>query len=173
MFAALQKYQQEQGHAFVRLDDGWQGRLHKWATRQRIAARNHTLPAARRRQLDEIGFSWDGQEANQQRWEKNLAKLATYKKRFGHCDVNCHWPEDRQLGYWVSVQRETRNKGKLRPDRIDRLERLGFKWRLAYYPGKAGGKRKEKAESGNLKFEMQTEIDAKDFRAHNPPTIYG
>src|SRR5207245_2677903 len=51
-----------------------------------------------------------------------------FKERFGHCDVPRNWPESRPLSLWVGTQRQFRKKGKLRPDQVERLARLGFIW---------------------------------------------
>jgi hypothetical protein len=34
------------------------------------------------------------------------------------------------LGNWVMKQREVRNKGKINPERIKRLDLIGFSWKL-------------------------------------------
>jgi len=127
-FTELLAYKKKHGHVNVGIRDGMGGSLHDWVTRQRSEARRHTLVPVRRQQLEKIGFVWGGRPVLAALWEKNFTKLVAYKKQHGHCDVPCHWPEDRPFGHWISIQREFRKKGKLRPERIARLDQLGFKW---------------------------------------------
>jgi hypothetical protein len=82
----------------------------------------------RRQRLDEIGFLWNGHNPQWDTWDKKFAQLAAYRNEHGHCDVPCHLDEDRSFGNWVSNQRSFRIKGKLSQERIDRLDRIGFKW---------------------------------------------
>jgi helicase associated protein len=42
--------------------------------------------------------------------------------------VQQHWPEDTALGAWVSNQRASKKRGALSPERVHRLEELGFVW---------------------------------------------
>lgn len=125
MFAALLKYKKKQGDCNVRPDDGLEGRLHGWVLRQRSEARKNLLREDRRWRLDRAGFLWKGYNPS---WDKRFSQLLAFKKRFGHCDVPCHWPKDRLLGHWVSNQRSFRKKGVLSQERIDRLDQIGFRW---------------------------------------------
>lgn len=126
----LVQYQKEHGNCYVPLKDGYGGSLREWVQRQRDEGRLQHLATKHRRLLDKIGFNWDGQQANQDRWDKRFAKLAAFKKKYGHCDVPMHWPQDRGFSHWVSNQRSFRKKGVLKQDRIDRLTKLGFTWTI-------------------------------------------
>jgi hypothetical protein len=61
-----------------------------------------SLPEAQRKDLNDIGFNWDQDEA---KWRKNYEKLILYKNRFGDCLVPRQWEEDPSLGEWVATQR--------------------------------------------------------------------
>lgn len=61
-------------------------------------------------------------------WDERLGQLAAYKARHGHCRVPARWPENPAFGLWVVNQRRVRKAGKLSPDRIARLDALGFDW---------------------------------------------
>jgi predicted helicase len=61
-------------------------------------------------------------------WDERFGELEAFKERFGHCNVETGWPEDRRLASWVSAQRSRRKKGSLRDDQIRRLDALGFIW---------------------------------------------
>ena len=56
------------------------------------------------------------------------ARLVAYKAQHGDCNVPQEWKQDRPLADWVSHQRKFKTKGHLPPERIQRLEALGFDW---------------------------------------------
>jgi hypothetical protein len=102
--------------------------LQKWVTRQRENYRAGRLSKERQERLQAIGFPWEAPGLFDDVWEQRFKELLEYRTRFGHCNVPCKWKENKILGHWVHVQREFRRKGKLRVDRIDRLEDIGFAW---------------------------------------------
>ncbi|MFA6970612.1 MAG: Helicase associated domain protein [Gallionella sp.] len=63
-------------------------------------------------------------------WDSWFGKLQDFKERFGHCNVDVGWKEDRSLSSWVSAQRTRRGKGALTEDKILRLDNLGFVWNM-------------------------------------------
>ena len=127
-FAALRQFKKQHDYCRVTQANGQQGRLYNWVLRQRSAERDQTLSAKHRRRLEKIGFEWKGREVSHVQWETRFAQLIAYQQAHGHCDVPCHWTEDRCFGHWVSNLRSFRRKGQLSQERIDRLDRLGFKW---------------------------------------------
>jgi hypothetical protein len=68
--------------------------------------------------VDKLGFTWD----------IRYGELIKYKEQCGDCNVHANWPENKQLGTWVSRQRGDYQKGILSKDRIKRLEDIGFVW---------------------------------------------
>ncbi len=83
----------------------------------------HDLPD-RRERLDALGFVWDPFAVQ---WEEGFRFLERYRREKGHCRVpNSHCEDCFQLGTWVSVQRQ--NKDRMLPERLQRLEALGFVW---------------------------------------------
>src|SRR5262249_10777333 len=98
--------------------------LVKWVQRQRIAFKRGTLAPSRINRLNQIGFVWNPFEAF---WEEMFSALTRYKKVFGHCNVPFQSGKDR-LGTWVANQRRLRERGRLNPDQIERLDKLGFIW---------------------------------------------
>ena len=59
-------------------------------------------------------------------WEEGFAALKLYQEREGHCRVRvAHKEGDHRLGGWVSRQR---NKTTLAPERLQRLDEIGFVW---------------------------------------------
>jgi len=75
--------------------------------------------------LEQLGFCWDPLA---EAWEANFAALQRFHAREGHCRVARVKPQGSELnlGAWVQKQRD--KKATLLPDRIERLESLGFSW---------------------------------------------
>jgi len=68
--------------------------------------------------------------SHQASWERNFQSLLYFKARFGDCLVPCKYKEDTTLSHWVEHQRKAKKKGKLAPDRIKRLDQVGFIWKV-------------------------------------------
>jgi superfamily II DNA or RNA helicase len=122
-FAALQKFQQREGHCRVPAKKKAFGlNLGGWVGKQRGGKRGLTPDRIKR--LDSLGFSWD---PTAEQWEKGFAALQKFHKREGHCRVPARRQEfGHNLGNWVGNQRS--NKERLAPDQIRRLNSLGFSW---------------------------------------------
>ena len=62
-------------------------------------------------------------------WFERYGELVAYKQRFGHCDVpKRSVGKDKKLANWIVQQRVSRNDGTLSREKIDLLDRVGFKW---------------------------------------------
>ena len=73
-----------------------------------------------------MGFVWD---ILTEQWEEGFSKLQQFKEREGNCKVPDKYKEgDFRLGSWVERQRS--NQDKLTPERIKRLNALGFVWKI-------------------------------------------
>ena len=123
-FAALQKFKQREGHTRPSKDHQEDGiNLKFWITRQRKL--KEILSPERIVRLEQIGFSWN---PNTDDWEKNFDALTRFKHREGHVSPRHRHQEDGlKLGFWVQNQRNKKNK--LSPERIARLNSLGFVWK--------------------------------------------
>ncbi|MDA7920081.1 Helicase associated domain protein, partial [Akkermansiaceae bacterium] len=60
-------------------------------------------------------------------WEINFQKLVAYKEEYGDCLVPRSF-EDKKLATWVGTQRSFKKSGKLDPNKIKRLDEIGFVW---------------------------------------------
>ena len=98
-------------------------KLGEWARNQRSTKR--IIDSEKIKRLDEVGFIWNLKEA---RWNNNLNDLIAYKKDNGHCRVPITYKTaaGNTLGTWVRTQRQMRDD--LSPDRISRLDTIGFIW---------------------------------------------
>ena len=124
----LKVFKERFGHCIV--PHNWQEdrSLGHWVAKQRAIKNKGLLSVERIQDLDQLGFCWTFPE-----WYTSLGKLKAFKERFGHCNVDCRWQEDRSLGYWVADQRVMRKKGLLNDKQIQDLDQLGFCWELLNY----------------------------------------
>ena len=126
-FSYLKAYKEEYKNYSVTIkhktSDGYN--LGKWVSEQRSTKDN--LTEERFQRLDELGFVWDPLE---QQWEEGFSCLKAYKEEHSDCLVpNKHKTSDGfNLGNWVSFQRK--KKDKLSPERVQRLDELGFVWKV-------------------------------------------
>jgi hypothetical protein len=140
MFDKLKEYKAEYGDCLVtdnyNCTDGT--RLGKWVSSQRsIATTDSAMTALRRRSLDSIGFVWQVRARWQspkleEQWDERFQLLQEYHVEHGDCLVPRAYitAESKiMLGQWVSHQRASHAAGKLRKDRLIRLESLGFSLR--------------------------------------------
>lgn len=75
--------------------------------------------------LNSLGFVWDSLA---EKWDKCFSCLKEYAKKHGHTRVPAGTRDgDLNLGRWVSRQRLS--KTQLSPDRLKRLNALGFEWK--------------------------------------------
>ncbi len=86
----------------------------------------------RKRLLDEIGFVWKVEaphSTNDKVWHQQYEKLVEFERKSGHCRVPYEHEQDKSLGTWVSKQWTFHKKNKMRPDRKDLLDKIGFAWK--------------------------------------------
>ena len=63
-------------------------------------------------------------------WMMRFQQLADYQRVHAHCNVPQQYEQNVELGRWVGKQREARIKGKLSEDREQKLNSIGFTWRV-------------------------------------------
>ena len=85
-----------------------------------------SLSPERFERLNSLGFSWDPLS---EYWEEGFAMLQQFNEHNGHCRTPAGYKTNNfSLGYWVRSQRK--NKDSLTPERLERLNSLGFVWGL-------------------------------------------
>lgn len=134
MFKALEAFRKEHGHCNVPVNNKSNPRLGRWVAMQRYRQRVGELGKELAARLDRLGFSWAPTDMV---WCSMLRRLADYKKKFGNCDVPSVWDSDPHLANWVANQRHRRKTGALSPERVKKLDELGFAWAV-YGKGKNG-----------------------------------
>ena len=85
------------------------------------------IPQDRKDRLNALGFVWD---VRRHQWEKGFSALKAFHEINGHCRVSYKHIEDDgfKLGLWAGNQRARLHK--LSSDQKDRLNALGFVWRV-------------------------------------------
>ena len=113
---APQKYKTPEGYS-----------LGTWQATQRVRYKMGKLSQERIKRFEEIGFKW---ERHEEKFEKGFTETLRYKESIGNPNAPQHYKtvEGYPLGFWQSVQRHNYKKRRLSPDRIKRLEKIGFKW---------------------------------------------
>ena len=124
----LKLYRIEFGHCNVpkTLKDDTYGALGSWVSAQRVKFSKNGLSQDRIDLLNEIGFVWT-LKYDDDLWLEKYEALKSYKEENGHCNVPVNTST---LGWWVGHQRVKHKKGRMRQDRIDLLDTLGFAWTI-------------------------------------------
>ena len=110
-------------------------KLGVWLHKQRTDFKNNKLEARKSLKLQELVdkqlMVWD-QKGDQEsaRWDTYHNALLAYMSRYGHCNVppkGLFYLEDDQvckLGFWLKTQRIQLKKGKLKKERLEKLQKL-------------------------------------------------
>lgn len=67
-------------------------------------------------------------------WETRFQQLVAFRETHGHCNAPTKWKQDKALGRWISTQRkqyklyQAGKRSLLTPEKIARLESIGFEW---------------------------------------------
>ena len=136
-FQELVEYRKKYGHCLV--PHNWSGNvpLAQWVKRQRYQykllqeGKHSTMSVERMNILNAMGFVWD---LHKVAWEEKFVQLQQYASQYGHCNVSGKLQQHRPLSIWVKCQRRQRKlmerneKSTMTPDRIERLDQLGFDW---------------------------------------------
>ncbi|CAB9517590.1 helicase [Seminavis robusta] len=127
----LVKFKNENGHTIVPIQNKKDQELGRWVSAQRVAYHRNQLLRKRTRLLDKIGFIWDAHERN---WYEKYNRLVKFRNENGHTMVPTHQKKDRELGHWVSTQRNCFQQNKMPPERKRLLDNLGFTWDASQLP---------------------------------------
>ena len=125
MYTCLVAFKKKHGHC--RVPDKWEKdrALGIWVVNERQDKAKGRLLPERLQRLKLLGFDWDPKNTF---WEQLFIRLVAFKKQYGHCNVIRSWKQDQSLATWVNTQRTDKAKGQLLPERLRRLNSLGFDW---------------------------------------------
>uniref|UniRef100_A0A7S0HPV7 Helicase-associated domain-containing protein n=1 Tax=Hanusia phi TaxID=3032 RepID=A0A7S0HPV7_9CRYP len=121
----LRNFKKQHGHCSVPVNYDRNPALARWVHTQRMRRRKGKMSASRAKQLERLGFSFEGRS----QWEKRYLELIAFRDRYGHCSPS-QLGHFRKLGVWVAVQRVKSRKGQLRESRKQKLDAIGFRWEL-------------------------------------------
>jgi hypothetical protein len=130
-FELLQAYRAANGNCIVpqtfAAADGT--KLGLWVNAQRRKYKAGELSPERIVRLEAVGFVWDLLACQ---WDANFEALTAYLAAHGNCAVPQTFAaaDGTKLGVWVMRQRKTNTAGELSPERAERLEAVGFVWRV-------------------------------------------
>mmetsp|Transcript_17497 Transcript_17497/g.33168 ORF Transcript_17497/g.33168 Transcript_17497/m.33168 type:complete len:595 (+) Transcript_17497:598-2382(+) len=179
-FEELKKYKAEKGDCNVPIRYNDNPSLGQWVSTQRqeygakIKGRRSNTTQERVKALEDIGFQWflrdTSKMAPRKSWESHFQNLVSFKEKHGHCDVRVRSKQHPtgSLGRWVEKQRHhynTRQDGiesKITDEQIQRLEDLGFRWRVRNEK-KAVAERREKLRAeleGQVHYQEEQEVNA-------------
>lgn len=142
-FGELCEFKRAHGHCEVPQNFAENTSLGTWVNKQRmeqknrIEGKNSSLNDSRLKRLVSIGFRW-AKRKGQVSWDEKFNELVVYKAKVGNCHVPTKYKPNSALGRWVSTQRseykkyqERQVKTSMNPDKIRRLESVGFAWFMA------------------------------------------
>jgi superfamily II DNA or RNA helicase len=132
-YGRLQKYNEKFGNCLVPTDfkDG-EYSLGKWVGAQRV--KKSQLAKVRILKLDAIGFSWNKYLDT---WNQYFDALKIFSEREGNCLVpQLHMECGLSLGKWVARQRQ--GEIQCSPERVNKLNSVGFIWNQNEYSWELG-----------------------------------
>lgn len=115
--------------------------LRLWVITQRRSGKKNKLTTERRKQLDEINFPWEvpagarrkneikDRVTHEEEWNEAFQELLNFYNEFKTFEI----PSDekyQRLRSWCSTQRIFNHKGTIQEYRFDKLNELGFPWKL-------------------------------------------
>jgi hypothetical protein len=139
-YEKLVKFKRTNGHCMVPRRYEQDKSLGEWVTKQRKVHNNNTIRLDRKRILDQIGFAWKADAAHQfndKLWHQQYEQLVEYKRINSNLKVPKSNDKDKSLREWISTQRKHHNKNKMRPDRKELLDKIGFVWKYVTLAARA------------------------------------
>ncbi len=104
--------------------------LSSWLYYQKTLKRTNKLEEDKIKALENIGFEFPKPLENQKSWEERFEELLEYKAKNGDCQVPVRFKENQQLATWVRTQRRNYKEGTIDTDKKQKLENIGFIWRV-------------------------------------------
>jgi translation initiation factor 2 alpha subunit (eIF-2alpha) len=135
-FKHAKAFYEENGHLRISRTSPEYPNLKQWLSYQRRQYKS--LRKDQLERLESINYNTHRSKTvttkvNEENWQSKFEKLKQYHRTKGDCNVPVQWKEDVSLGAWVSNQRKSYIRMKtggsyMNPDRIQKLEQLGFEW---------------------------------------------
>jgi hypothetical protein len=133
-YVKLVEFKRKNGHCLVPTRYQEDVSLGTWVNTQRQFRSKNKLRLDRKLLLDELGFAWKLRatgDSNRKTWHQQYEQLVDFQRKNGNCLVPQKYRKDGlSLGKWVTRQRHLHVYNKLRRDRKDLLDEIGFDWRV-------------------------------------------
>jgi hypothetical protein len=178
-YEKLVEFKRNNGHCLV--PQGYQKDVSfgMWVNTQRQFYSKNKLRLDRKVLLDELGFVWKvGNYALESIWKKHYEQLVEFKQKNGHCIVGANAgcimvdEENKALGKWVSNQRERHRNNKMRLDRKNLLDELGFGWSVAKPAPNAAQRPNDLGSRWHKQYEKLVEFKRKNGHCSVPTRTY-
>lgn len=127
VYSRLVEFKEVNGHADVSYRFELDRALGEWCCYQREDYKSGRMLPSRVKRLNELGFIWNLRDV---KWNKCYLELVDFKGREGHANVPQRCASDKKLGAWCNTQRKSYKNGRLSQERIEKLERIGFLWKV-------------------------------------------
>jgi hypothetical protein len=130
-FKDLEAFRKKYGHCNVPRSYPLNRQLGYWVDKLRSSKRMGTLDKKLIRRLDKLGFCWSllHRRFHRRDLDELVAILTAFKKRHGHCNLlAAHEGVERDLVDWLKDVRKSKKQGRLDPQRVRQLDKLGFVW---------------------------------------------
>jgi hypothetical protein len=141
-YEKLVDFKQKNDHCIVPKVFEQDKSLGNWVRRQLTFNTKNKMRQDRKELLDEIGFVWKADatqfKPDDKLWSQQYEKLVEFKRKKGHCMVPDRYEQDKAFGNWVGNQRRFHTTNKLRQDRKELLDEIGFVWRVRHRQEIAG-----------------------------------
>ncbi len=92
--------------------------------------RTNKLEVEKLKAFEEIGFEFPKPMENKKSWDERFDELLEYKDKHGNCHVPVRFKENQQLATWVRTQRRYYKERTIATDKKNKLENIGFIWRV-------------------------------------------
>ena len=126
-YAELLKFKAVHGHLNVPRDSQEFPMLGSWVDNQRSAKNRGILYSEREQVLNQAGFRWSDQQIS---WDEKYLELLEFWKKTGHTNVSPTNTGHKSLGIWVQYLRKSYKEGTLDPERVRKLNDIGYIWDL-------------------------------------------
>ena len=124
-FDELVAYKDKYGDCRVPRGYTTNNELSVWVMSQRQRYSKAKISKDRILNLEALGFEWDPTSGD---WHRMFDELVAYKRINGDCNVPRGYCISNSLSIWVMKMRTYYSKSKLAPDRIEKLNNIGFEW---------------------------------------------
>jgi hypothetical protein len=174
LYEKIVEFKRNNGHCLVPQGYEKDVSLGMWVNTQRQFHSKNTIRLDRKVLLDDIGFVWKvGNYALESIWKKKYEQLVEFKQKNGHCivgKIGCMDEDNKALGKWISNQRERHRNNKMRLDRKDLLDEIGFGWSVAKSAPDAVERPKNSGSGWNKQYEKLVEFKRKNGHCSVPRT---